>query len=81
MNLRNVELQLMKWGIFGEEVKKGKEWVLYRADNHARVAEIYQDYEEDLAYQLFLNPHTEPDLYDEVDRVLSIAVRRWEHGG
>ena len=81
MNLRHVELQMMKWGVFGVETKKNKEWILYRAQGHARVAEVYVDYEEDLVFNILLHPGVEHEFYDELEQVLIMETKKWEHGG
>lgn len=81
MNLRRVELQLMKWAVFGMETKKNKEWILYRALDHARVADVYVDYEGDLVFNIHVNPDAEAEFYDELEAALIAQAKKWEHGG
>lgn len=81
MNLRHVELRLMKWGVYGVEVKKGKEWILYRAKGYDRIAEVYVDYEEDLVFRILVQPDVEAEFYDALEEVLTAETRKWEHGG
>ena len=81
MNLRHVEFRLMKWGVFGIETKKKREWILYRATGHDRVAEVYVDYEGDLVYNILVHPDVEHEFYDELEEALIAETKHWEHGG